>query len=68
MVQQRCVVHVLGEDESIELTIPGGDGVDKQQVVVTLGKRSGRRARLRIMAPDDVQISRQPSPGKRTST
>ena len=58
MSQRRCAVHELVDGESVEFTLPERVAVDNQKVTVTLERKSGRRARLRIAADDVVVIVR----------
>jgi hypothetical protein len=56
----RQVVHELHENERLELTF-----IDNKKVTLTLERKSGRRARLRITAAEDVVIQRPTAGAKR---
>ena len=65
-VQRRNVVHELAAGEVIELTVPKV-AVDTGKITLTLEHKSGRHARLRITAGDDVVINRPSAGHKRAS-
>jgi crotonobetainyl-CoA:carnitine CoA-transferase CaiB-like acyl-CoA transferase len=59
----RQVVHELHENERLELTF-----IDNKKVTLTLERKSGRRARLRLAAAEDVVIQRLPATAAKRST
>jgi hypothetical protein len=64
--KQRCAVHELADGESVQFTLhTGALGVDNEKVKLTLERKSGRRARLRIEAGDGVSIERLDAAAKR---
>lgn len=47
------------QDQTITLTVPAthyGQGLDNTEIRVTLVRKDGRNARLRVQAPRDVAI------------
>jgi hypothetical protein len=59
VTQRRSVVIEVRAGESLQLA---GKGPDQQSITVTLERKTGHRARLRITAGEDVTIVRAPLP------
>lgn len=64
----RSLVVDVDVDEYLEITPPAGAGADPQTVRVQMLAKSGKRARLRVVAPPGIQVrrvetKRVPEPG-----